>query len=125
MRCENFCFSMRRCRMFCYVVFCVFLCGLSARVYVKMLKAQVDLLFVGVELWFALLFRATKAGTFRRYMTFRFSECDTCFDQVCFSCVRRGILHPNMPLFRGVSRRTKFPHINISTSQFGIVKINR
>ena len=43
-------------------------------------------------------------------------------DKVCFSCVRAIVLRPKKPLFSGVSRRTKFPHINISTSKIDAVQ---
>ena len=46
-------------------------------------------------------------------------------DKVCFSCVRAIVLRPKKPLFSGVSRRTKFPHINISTSKVVAVKNDR
>ena len=46
-------------------------------------------------------------------------------DKVCFSCVRAIVLRPKKPLFSGVPRRTKFPHINISTSKVDAVKNGR
>lgn len=45
--------------------------------------------------------------------------------KVCFSCVRTIVLRPKKPLFSGVPRRTKFPHINISTSKVDAVKSDR
>ena len=45
--------------------------------------------------------------------------------KVCFSCVGAIVLRPKKPLFSGVSRRTKFPHINISTSKVDAVKNDR
>lgn len=68
----------------------------------------------------------------RRCVTMRFAKYGIRFrrcvailcDEIRFSCVRAIVLHPKMPLFSGVSRQTKFPHINISTSKFDVVKNN-
>lgn len=66
----------------------------------------------------------------RRCVTMRFAKYGIRFrrcvailcDEIRFSCVRAIVLHPKMPLFSGVSRQTKFPHINISTPKFDVVK---